>query len=473
MEISRRDWSRYSKKLSAINQKATDTMQAYMDANPDADDDELIRAAVGIADKYGEAAGALSCEMYDSTAKASGANVPPAEPAEVPDYGETAKAVRGTMKNHDNTVPATVGRMVKQVGADTMLKNAKRDQAQFAWIPNGDTCAFCMTIASSGWQYMRADTLKHGHAEHIHANCDCEFAIRFDSDTNVEGYDPERYRKIYDEAEGDTPDEKINAIRRAQYAVETGKDATVTEALHAEKEKVFPTFTPAKTIEEAEEFAKQFTTGGKYSTVSYSGIDVEFANEFNHAMNDVMSQFEPPYKLRNIGAMNMRKKEFAGSTADAAYRWGTNDLFYNKGFYKTAKEHAKHMEQLQELTDQVMPHLDALIEKYKGETGFMAQKQLAYLEALKESGRSNVATDPYSVMVHELGHYLDDTIFRAEFKRRGFSVRDSFAEFSQGISGYATQSNQEYVAESFLAFWRGETDGLDPALVDIFKGVMK
>ena len=235
MEISRRDWSRYSKKLSAINQKAADTMQAYMDANPDADDDELIWAAVGIADKYGEAAGALACEMYDSTAKASGANVPPAEPADAPDIGETAKAVRGTMKNHDNSVPATVGRMVKQVGADTMLKNAKRDQAQFAWIPNGDTCAFCLTLASRGWQYMRADTLKNGHAEHIHANCDCEFAIRFDSDTNVEGYDPGRYRRIYDEAEGDTPDEKINAIRRAQYAVKTGKDGTLEEALTEEK----------------------------------------------------------------------------------------------------------------------------------------------------------------------------------------------------------------------------------------------
>lgn len=28
-----------------------------------------------------------------------------------------------------------------------MLKNALRDGAEFAWVSNGDTCAFCMTLA--------------------------------------------------------------------------------------------------------------------------------------------------------------------------------------------------------------------------------------------------------------------------------------------------------------------------------------
>ena len=217
MEISRRDWVKYIRKLSAINKKAADRMQFWMDENPDADVDELIWAAQNITGYYGEAAASLACEMYDATAAAMGANVPAAVPASVPDYGETAKAIRGTLKNKDNTVPSTVGRMVKQMGADTTLQNAKRDQAQFAWIPNGDTCAFCLTLASQGWQNMRADTLKYGHAEHIHANCDCTFAIRFDTKSNVGGYDPGKYRRMYDDAEGDTPTEKINALRREFY----------------------------------------------------------------------------------------------------------------------------------------------------------------------------------------------------------------------------------------------------------------
>ena len=217
MQISKKDWSRYIKRLSAIDRKAADTMAFWMQGNPDADVDELIWVAQNVAGRYGEAAGALACEMYDAVAATQGVAVPPAEIADVPDYGETAKAVRGTMKNKQNTVPATVGRLVKRVGADTMLKNAERDHAQFAWIPMGDTCSFCMTLASRGWQYMSKDAMKHGHAEHIHANCDCQYAIRFDESSTVEGYDPDRYREMYDNAEGGTPQEKINTMRRVKY----------------------------------------------------------------------------------------------------------------------------------------------------------------------------------------------------------------------------------------------------------------
>lgn len=104
--------------------------------------------------------------------------------------------------------------MTKQVGADTTLKNALRDGAQFAWIPSGDTCAFCITLASRGWQNVSKKTLRNGHAEHIHAHCDCQYAVRFDKNSNVEGYDPDKYLDMYYSAEGKNPKEKINSLRR-------------------------------------------------------------------------------------------------------------------------------------------------------------------------------------------------------------------------------------------------------------------
>lgn len=55
---------------------------------------------------------------------------------------------------------------------------------------------------------------KNGHAEHIHANCDCEYAVRFDGKSTVEGYDPEKYLKIYDSMSGNNPEEKINSLRK-------------------------------------------------------------------------------------------------------------------------------------------------------------------------------------------------------------------------------------------------------------------
>ena len=118
-----------------------------------------------------------------------------------------------------------------------------------------------------------------------------------------------------------------------------------------------------------------------------------------------------------------------------------------------------------------MPNIDDLLEQKKNGTGFVNDKQMDYLKALKTSGRTNVrGADPYGTMVHELGHYLDDTLFFSEMKKAGFDRRDSYSKYAIGISAYATESHQEYIAESFLAFFLGERDNLDPALVDIFEG---
>lgn len=219
MTISRSDWLKYIRKLSAIDQRAADAMQFWMDENPDADIDELVYTAHLLADRYGEAAATLACEMYDATAEAQGAAVRPAEPAETATYEETNRAVRGTMKNRHSTVPATVGRLVKQAGADTMLRNAARDGAEWAWVPSGDTCAFCMMLASRGWQRQGRKAARGQHAEHIHANCNCTYAVRFDGKSTVAGYgDGEKYLDMYENAEGRSWRDKLNSMRRDQYA---------------------------------------------------------------------------------------------------------------------------------------------------------------------------------------------------------------------------------------------------------------
>lgn len=218
MQISTKAWLRYITKMSEISQKAADLMQEWVRKNGFGDDKALLDYAYALSSHYGQAIGALACDMYEKTAAAQGVTVPTAEMAELPGYGEVAKAVRGAMKQSQAKVSTAVSRMVKQVGADTTLKNAERDGAQFAWVMHGDTCAFCLTLASRGWQYMSKNTLKNGHAVHIHANCDCEYAVRFDDKSTVEGYDPDKYLEMYNNAKGDSSQAKINALRRANYA---------------------------------------------------------------------------------------------------------------------------------------------------------------------------------------------------------------------------------------------------------------
>lgn len=81
-------------------------------------------------------------------------------------------------------------------------------------MPHGDTCAFCITLASRGWQKASRKSIRNGHAEHIHANCDCTYAIRFNRETTVEGYHPEKYLEMYENAEGAAAKEKINSLRK-------------------------------------------------------------------------------------------------------------------------------------------------------------------------------------------------------------------------------------------------------------------
>lgn len=212
MQIPEKSWVEYIDRLARLNEEAGRKMADYIAKHGTGNADALIAYAQALVQKYGEGSAELACQMYDAVAEASGIDVPPAEPAPPADYGETAKMVNAT-KQSPPLLKSGVSRLVKRAGADTTLKNAIRDGAEWAWVPHGDTCPFCITLASRGWQKASKKALKGDHAEHIHANCDCEYAIRFDSRTTVAGYDPDKYLEQYYDHGGD-----INAMRRAQYA---------------------------------------------------------------------------------------------------------------------------------------------------------------------------------------------------------------------------------------------------------------
>lgn len=218
MQITAKTWDKYISRLSRLNQKAGQLMREYIGSHGTENTADLIAYTYGLVTKYGEGSAELACQMYDALAEAANAGVPAAEPAEPADYGEVARMVNATKNQNPANLPNGVSRLVKRAGADTTLKNAVRDGAEWAWVPHGDTCPFCITLASNGWQKASSKVLKGGHADHIHANCDCEFAIRFDHNTTVAGYDPEKYLAQYNAAGGD-----INKMRRIDYAAR--KDA--------------------------------------------------------------------------------------------------------------------------------------------------------------------------------------------------------------------------------------------------------
>ena len=151
MQITENTWIEYITRLAKINETAGQKMADYIARHGTQDTGALIAYAQALVQKYGEGSAELACQMYDAMAEASGADVPPAVPAEPADYNETAKMVNAT-KQSPPQLQGGVSRLVKRAGADTTLKNAIRDGAEWAWVPHGDTCAFCITLASRGWQ---------------------------------------------------------------------------------------------------------------------------------------------------------------------------------------------------------------------------------------------------------------------------------------------------------------------------------
>lgn len=218
MQITTRTWNNYIARLSRLNEAAGQKMREYIRLHGTDDTEALISYAYAVITRYGEGSAELACQMYDALAEAEGMLLPAAEPAATASYGEVARMVHATKDQNPENLPSGVSRLVKRAGADTTLHNAVRDGAEWAWVPHGDTCPFCITLASRGWQTASQKLLKNGHAEHIHSNCDCEFAVRFDRRTSVAGYDPEKYLRQYRDAGSD-----VNAMRRIDYA--SRKDA--------------------------------------------------------------------------------------------------------------------------------------------------------------------------------------------------------------------------------------------------------
>lgn len=242
--ISKKEWDNYIALMRQVNEKAAMDLVSYMRHRFGAglidpttltseQRKELIDYAYAIVNKYGEASAALAAEMYDATAILEGRYLAPAELAPIAEYGDVARAVNGTILQSGNfeEIASAATRWVKMAGADTTLHNAIRDGAQFAWIPAGMTCAFCLTLASRGWQPASKQIIKDGHAEHIHSNCDCQYAVRYTKETVIEGYNPEEYLSMYQHAEGRTPQERINSMRRQAYAADKPIEGTDNDGL--------------------------------------------------------------------------------------------------------------------------------------------------------------------------------------------------------------------------------------------------
>ena len=226
-------------------------------------------------------------------------------------------------------------------------------------------------------------------------------------------------------------------------------------------------FTPAKTIEEAEEYARQFVKEKTWSgdgNVSYKGLSLESANKLNETLKNLYDNNDIP-PLRNIQPMNFREKLWKGSEkVPMAYRsLGDGDLFFNPKIMKDAKALEKYMEEGRKAYKICMENLD----KFTGSDRKMVE---TYLKAGKSLIAEDVDDAMKAIIEHEMGHHIQHNII---YKNPDMVeiVKKGYEKYGVKISGYATKTDGEYIAESYAAFCNGKSDIIDPKLKSIFETI--
>ena len=222
-------------------------------------------------------------------------------------------------------------------------------------------------------------------------------------------------------------------------------------------------YVPAKTIKEAEEYAKQFvddkTFGG--TGVAYNGIGLDSANAVNEALTELFDDYDIGKLGGIIAPKGNTKLGQLIANAKAAYSPVRKSLLLNNKTFKSLKTLAQAIEEEKHLVADFLKNPSSYV--------FKTKRAETVMKASALSGRATVPETVRDIINHEFGHTFEKAISKMD----NFGViKENMPKFAGKISGYATSEVGEYIAESFASFRKGE--GLiDPELEKAFLALGK
>lgn len=271
----------------------------------------------------------------------------------------------------------------------------------------------------------------------------------------------EENRKEAEQKYADRQAEKFDRMARYSLDEENRKNYQVKADSWKEcSEKLQNSYMPAKTIEEAQQFAERFCQSdfmdrnfkGK---VDFKGISLEHANEINRTLEEIYRDYDIP-KITGIKSISpdstKGRKIFSSTDSVMAYSPTEHGIYINRNVLKNKDALSAYNRQSADAWNTVMENVDALSGN---------EKELA--ARYRNAGRSLVGNGSVKdYFTHELGHHVQWEVFDAQTNN---TIGGRMSKYSGKISGYAGASKSEYFAESFSAYMRGERDILDPDYV--------
>lgn len=226
-------------------------------------------------------------------------------------------------------------------------------------------------------------------------------------------------------------------------------------------------FTPAKNLQEAEQFISQYVDKNQFGAigVDYKGIDVDAANQINERLSMLWETFNvgkfggiaAPAKNTKLGKM------LDEGDAVAGYMSIRNSFVLNRTNLKSVKIAEKSF------ADENKSIKDLLEHPEKYDFSKMSRTARKIIENAKISGRGTVPDNIAEAITHEFGHSLEKQIKKHELWAQ---VEKDMETYAPKISGYATTEKGEYIAESFASWVKGE-DYADPNLIAIFESLKR
>ena len=223
-------------------------------------------------------------------------------------------------------------------------------------------------------------------------------------------------------------------------------------------------FIPAKTIEEAEKFANDnFVDGGFNLTgnsISYKNIDIDVANKVNERLYDIYSQYDIPNltSLESYGKAN--KKIFAKDGDAPMFTTNMGNMGLNSTILKNMDTVNKYIQDGEQAYKYVIDNMDKL-----------SGKELELAKAYKLAGRNLVDESLEGMVTHEMGHHI--SYIPSVNKELAKIQNTNWQDYAKHLSGYSNKSYGEYISESFVAYYKGEKDKVQPELVKVFDSLKK
>lgn len=200
-DITAEQLSDYEEKLSAIRSSAGIAFKTFAleqdlsKLGEEARKSAIYHAANKAVSHLSDAAGSVACDFFD-------AHVTGAAPSEIAPLPKFIKRrlyehIEKYAKTHEIGDDEFMRLLAEEVGGEavqhanrTTVHNAAKNGVRYARVPFGNSCAFCLMLASRGFVY-HSTTSAGEDKGHYHSNCHCKIVAGKEG-TEIEGYNLEK-----------------------------------------------------------------------------------------------------------------------------------------------------------------------------------------------------------------------------------------------------------------------------------------